>query len=139
MLNESRLLKKGAFDVSTLRAALLQINDEDISPVELTIPKMPSISPFKNRINNITKAPLTKEQEARAKQRAFNKEKIKIARDWVDLLDEKITGGLLSKLTEGTGGIQIEWSKTLRTTAGHASGYRCGPDDGLIERIWSSR
>ena len=140
MPTESRSMPKEVFAISSLLAALLQANGD--SPIDLTAPKTPSISPFKKRINSIPKSlqsSLTKEQEARARQRAFNKEKRRIARDWVDLLDEKITGGLISKLTASTGGIKIEWSKTLRTTAGHASGYRSGPDDGLIERIWKSK
>lgn len=43
-----------------------------------------------------------------------------IARAFLAELDDKLASGRISDLTASSGGVQIVWSKTLRTTAGRA-------------------
>lgn len=62
--------------------------------------------------------------EAKAAKAAFEATKHELARNFLDELDERITGGQLAKLTAITGGLVVTWSDTLRTTAGRAH-WKC--------------
>lgn len=50
----------------------------------------------------------------------FDVEKISQAKEFVQELDKKLTGGQISDLTAYTGGVKILWNKRLTTTAGQA-------------------
>ncbi|KAI2602689.1 SprT-like family-domain-containing protein [Hypoxylon sp. NC1633] len=58
--------------------------------------------------------------EKRDAKKAFDAAKEKLARDFLQELDERITEGQLSRETKDTGGLRIKWSNTLLTTAGRA-------------------
>lgn len=55
-----------------------------------------------------------------ASKRAFNMRKKQLAEEFLQTVDDKISGGEVAKKTASTGGVKIIWSKTLRTTAGTA-------------------
>lgn len=65
----------------------------------------------------------TKKQQREAK-RAFDASKDDVARSFLAALDERVTEGKLSQLTEATGGLRTVWSNTLQTTAGRAH-WKC--------------
>jgi Zn-dependent protease with chaperone function len=48
----------------------------------------------------------------------FGAEKVYQAEEFVQELDNKLTGGQLSKLTAFTGGVRISWNKKFTATAG---------------------
>ena len=60
-------------------------------------------------------------QEAK---KALSQTKDKLAQLFLAELDEKITGGEISRLAASTGGVKIIWSKKLNTTAGRANWKR---------------
>ncbi|KAI0150633.1 hypothetical protein GGR57DRAFT_472152 [Xylariaceae sp. FL1272] len=62
--------------------------------------------------------------EKKQAKKAFDAVKVEIARDFLLELDDVITEGKLAQLTENTGGLRIEWSNTLLTTAGRAH-WKC--------------
>lgn len=78
--------------------------------------KMESSSPKKSRTSEAA--------AAKAAKKAFAQAKHEVAEKFLRELDERITDNKLSKLAESTGGIRIEWSKTLNTTAGRANWRR---------------
>lgn len=57
-------------------------------------------------------------------RRAFLSQRDTIAKEFLKELDEKITEGKVAELAESTGGVLINWSKTLQTTAGRATWKR---------------
>ncbi|KAI0443052.1 hypothetical protein F4803DRAFT_516667 [Xylaria telfairii] len=86
----------------------------------------------KNTVPDLT-APENKEElkrrygtspEKKQAKKAFDSIKDDLARDFLAELDEVITDGKLSRLTETTGGLRIVWSNTLQTTAGRAH-WKC--------------
>ncbi|KAH6652076.1 SprT-like family-domain-containing protein [Truncatella angustata] len=62
--------------------------------------------------------------EKRDAKKMFDQAKEKVAQEFLHELDERITTGQLSKLTEATGGLRIKWSTSLQTTAGRAH-WKC--------------
>ncbi|KAJ9148569.1 hypothetical protein NKR23_g4757 [Pleurostoma richardsiae] len=57
-------------------------------------------------------------------RRAFDRSKHVLAADFLRELDQTLTGGKIEELTRSTGGVKIEWSKKLNTTAGRANWKR---------------
>ncbi|CAK7197785.1 hypothetical protein SEUCBS139899_000433 [Sporothrix eucalyptigena] len=62
-----------------------------------------------------------KEKEAK---KLFQKAKHKMAEKFLAELDDAITDGQLSRLAAATGGVKIEWTNKLNTTAGRANWRR---------------
>lgn len=73
-----------------------------------------------------TKSPMKKDKAATQVKKAFAAKKHELASSFLLELDQKITSGQVSRLTESTGGIAVIWSKTLQTTAGRANWRREG-------------
>lgn len=77
-----------------------------------------------------TKAASPKKQEAKAKaavreaKKTFEKAKHAIAESFLQELDATITQGELSQLAAPTGGIKLNWTNKLNTTAGRANWKR---------------
>lgn len=67
---------------------------------------------------------LAEKRAATARKKAFDATKEKLATDLLGYLDDHVTGGQLHTLSASTGGVQIKWSKTLRSTAGRANWRR---------------
>lgn len=67
---------------------------------------------------------LEEKRTAKAKKQDFDSKKEQLANALMAVLDDNITSSKLSTLSSGTGGIQIIWSKTLRSTAGRANWRR---------------
>lgn len=70
------------------------------------------------------KSPTKRDRAEVQARRDFQDSKHARARDFLDELDAKITHGRLAEITAQTGGVKIEWSKKLNTTAGRASWKR---------------
>jgi len=62
--------------------------------------------------------------EKKQAKKSFDAVKEDLARTFLLELDETITQGKLGQLTESTGGLRIDWSNTLLTTAGRAH-WKC--------------
>lgn len=77
----------------------------------------PSRSPSKTAIK---KAEIAERKAVAARRKEFDDRKTRLAQDFLLALDEAISGGKINELSESTGGVKIEWSKTLRSTAGRA-------------------
>ncbi|TLS24585.1 hypothetical protein PpBr36_08273 [Pyricularia pennisetigena] len=73
-----------------------------------------------------TKSSPTKKEQAvqREAKKSFEASKHEIANKFLRELDQVITEGRLTKLSESTGGIKLQWTKTLNTTAGRANWRR---------------
>ncbi|KAH8881436.1 hypothetical protein GQ53DRAFT_622604, partial [Thozetella sp. PMI_491] len=80
------------------------------SPTKATSPKKP-----------VAKAAAAAAREAK---KAFGKEKHAIAEEFLRELDRVITNGELSRLAATTGGIKLNWTNKLNTTAGRANWKR---------------
>lgn len=63
-------------------------------------------------------------KQLRDARRAFDACKENLAQTFLSELDERVTKGQLSQLTQETGGLQITWSNSLLTTAGRAH-WKC--------------
>ncbi|KAK0649512.1 SprT-like family-domain-containing protein [Cercophora newfieldiana] len=100
-------------------------NDEH-SPRKKLFPDPAKASPVKP-------APKMKTVSVREAKKAFEQIKHDLAASFLQELDEAITDGQLSQLAASTGGIKLNWSKKLNTTAGRANWKRetqrnAGPD-----------
>ncbi|KAL2421361.1 hypothetical protein ABEF95_005500 [Exophiala dermatitidis] len=91
----------------------------------------PCLSPRKTR--SPTKTSPEKEQKKRlleekrataARKKEFDSRKGQMAVDLLRELDANVANGRLGELSASTGGVQIVWSKTLRSTAGRANWKR---------------
>jgi predicted SprT family Zn-dependent metalloprotease len=82
--------------------------------------KAPKSQPKKPSSDDQSKVMAAQARLDRAAKKEFNAQKDKLARDFLFELDNKLTGGQISKMAGNTGGVQIVWSKTLNTTAGQA-------------------
>ena len=60
----------------------------------------------------------------RQSKKAFESKKHELARSFLDELDTNITGGKLGELVKETGGIKLNWTNKLNTTAGRANWKR---------------
>lgn len=81
-----------------------------------TTPKTPK-SPSKTAIK---KAEAASKREAKARRLSFNNKKAGLAETFLQVLDNAVTGGKVTRLAQASGGIKITWSKTLLKTAGRA-------------------
>ncbi|KAF3407145.1 hypothetical protein DPV78_001496 [Talaromyces pinophilus] len=92
--------------------------DTDNMPVakDLAI-ETPLKSPSKTAIK---KAEIAERKAAAARKKEFDDRKTSFAQEFLLALDEAVSGGQINKLAQSTGGVRIEWSKTLRSTAGRA-------------------
>jgi len=83
-----------------------------------------------------TKSPTKKTREEIQTRKTFDIQKQSIAESFVRELDGLIGGGEVQKLASSTGGIKLEWSKKLNSTAGRAHWRREGTkvrgEDGTI-------
>lgn len=70
------------------------------------------------------KSPIKKDKTVAEAKRAFAARKHGLAASFLQELDQALTSGQVSKMTESTGGVSIIWSKTLQTTAGRANRRR---------------
>ncbi|KAL7784122.1 SprT-like family domain-containing protein [Trichoderma ceciliae] len=86
-------------------------NDQD----EPLIPRKPSSAQCK-----VPKTTSPKKQT----KKLFDAKKCQLATDFLQQLDTQITHGKIGELTEPTGGVNIVWSNTLKTTAGRANWRR---------------
>ncbi|KAI9787733.1 MAG: hypothetical protein M1839_000265 [Geoglossum umbratile] len=57
-------------------------------------------------------------------KKLFKERKHDLARDFLQDLDNEVSGGQIASITEPTGGIKLIWSKKLTTTAGRANWKR---------------
>lgn len=73
-------------------------------------------------------SPTKKEPKTLDVKKVFNKQKANLATAFVKEVDHKLTGGKITEALAHTGGIRIEWSKTLLKTAGLAE-YRRATQD----------
>ncbi|KAK4218478.1 SprT-like family-domain-containing protein [Rhypophila decipiens] len=80
-------------------------------------------SPTKKKKNNDAAA-ASKPISAREAKKAFEKEKHALAQRFLEELDTVITNGKLSELAAPTGGIKLNWTNKLNTTAGRANWKR---------------
>ncbi|KAK4983448.1 hypothetical protein LTR50_007223 [Elasticomyces elasticus] len=78
----------------------------------------PSTSPRKSQ------SPTKKTRAEVEARRLFEARKHKLAKDFLDELDQRITDGRIKALSESTGGVHLKWSKTLNSTAGRANWRR---------------
>ncbi|OHX00238.1 sprt family metallopeptidase [Colletotrichum incanum] len=95
--------------------------NEEHSPKKLILPpaqKSPAKSPAKSRTGRTESA---KQKETK---KAFEQIKHELAQNFLRELDDAITQGKLQALAESTGGIKINWSAKLNTTAGRANWRR---------------
>ncbi|OJJ49196.1 hypothetical protein ASPZODRAFT_59984 [Penicilliopsis zonata CBS 506.65] len=80
-------------------------------------PKTPSKTALK-------RAEVEKKKALVARKKSFDSRKASFAEDFLQALDDAVTGGEVQKLARDTGGVRIIWSKTLKTTAGRANWKR---------------
>lgn len=66
----------------------------------------------------------SKATDAKAARKAFAKSKHAIASSFLQELDSTITGGKITELTAATGGVKLNWTNKLCTTAGRATWKR---------------
>ncbi|KAK1984298.1 SprT-like family-domain-containing protein [Colletotrichum cereale] len=95
--------------------------NEEHSPKKLILPptqKSPAKSPAK------PKARRTESAKQKEIKKAFEQRKHELAQNFLRELDNAITQGKLQALAESTGGIKINWSTKLNTTAGRANWRR---------------
>ncbi|GKT39905.1 HMG box-containing protein C19G7.04 [Colletotrichum spaethianum] len=95
--------------------------NEEHSPKKLILPpaqKSPAKSPVK------AKAGRTESAKQKENKKAFEQRKHELAQMFLRELDDAITQGKLQALAESTGGIKINWSAKLNTTAGRANWRR---------------
>ena len=67
---------------------------------------------------------VSEKQAAKAKKRDFDSNKEGLAAALMQDLDLNVTSSKLSNLSASTGGVEVVWSKTLRSTAGRANWRR---------------
>ncbi|EOO01988.1 putative hmg box-containing protein [Phaeoacremonium minimum UCRPA7] len=91
-------------------------NDEHSPKKTLWLPEV-NKSPLK-------KSPSKKASADRAARKVFERAKHVLAADFLQELDQIVTNGQLQKLADSTGGIKIQWTNKLNTTAGRANWKR---------------
>lgn len=97
-------------------------NDEHSPKKKLFLPSAITKSPSK-KPSSPTKEP-SKAAVQKAAKKAFSQSKHEAADKFLQELDERITDGKLSELSAGTGGVRIDWTNKLHTTAGRANWKR---------------
>ncbi|RMZ77343.1 hypothetical protein DV737_g4380, partial [Chaetothyriales sp. CBS 132003] len=83
-------------------------------------PKSGRKSPVKAEMRRIAE----EKKAEKVRKAGFEAAKRGLARELFDELDANITDGRIAKLSASSGGVKIEWSKTLRSTAGRANWRR---------------
>ncbi|KAK7745901.1 hypothetical protein SLS53_002620 [Cytospora paraplurivora] len=96
-------------------------NDEHSPKKQLLLPSATPQSPTKK--SPAKKGP-SQAAIARATKKAFEESKHELADNFLRELDSRITDGRISELSASTGGIRIDWSNRLNTTAGRANWRR---------------
>lgn len=105
-------------------------NDEHSPKKQLFLPSATTAKPQTNspaKKSDFSSPKKSKTSEAaaqRAAKKAFTQAKHEVAEKFLKELDERITDNKLSELATSTGGIRIEWSNKLNTTAGRANWKR---------------
>ncbi|ROV90755.1 hypothetical protein VMCG_09417 [Cytospora schulzeri] len=103
-------------------------NDEHSPKKQLFPPsaRQPPQSPPKKGRSSSSPAKKAPSQTAvaRAAKKAFEQSKHELADAFLRELDERVTDGRISELAAGTGGIRVEWTNRLNTTAGRANWRR---------------
>ncbi|KUI72281.1 hypothetical protein VM1G_07985 [Cytospora mali] len=95
-------------------------NDEHSPKKQLFLPSANQTSPKKSP----SKKGPSQAAVARAAKKAFEQSKHDLADTFLRDLDEHITENKISELSASTGGIRIDWSNRLNTTAGRANWKR---------------
>lgn len=80
-------------------------------------PKSPSKTALK-------RAETAKRKAQLARKKSFDNKKASLAEDFLNVVDDAVTGSQIQRMTEETGGVKIVWSKTLQKTAGRANWKR---------------
>lgn len=88
---------------------------------EANVPHTPSSL---HPLPSLTKSRLKQDRTELQRRKRFNQEKYALAASFLEELDQRITKGQIGTLTLSTGGVQIEWSKLLRKTAGRARWWK---------------
>lgn len=83
-----------------------------------------SRSPIKSPEKEEKRRLAEEKRAATARKKAFDAQKERLALDLLHELDEKVADSQLEKLASSSDGVQIIWSKTLRSTAGRANWKR---------------
>lgn len=72
----------------------------------------------------VRKAEAEQKKAQQARKKAFDARKAAYAEDFLNALDDAVSGGQIQSLAAETGGVKIIWSKTLLKTAGRANWKR---------------
>ncbi|KAL1861806.1 hypothetical protein Daus18300_008622 [Diaporthe australafricana] len=98
-------------------------NDEHSPKKQLFLPSVGG-SPSKKQNSPSKKGEPSAAATSKAAKKAFEQSKHKLADKFLHELDTDITDGKISELSAPTGGIRIEWTNKLNTTAGRANWKR---------------
>ncbi|KAI7779130.1 hypothetical protein LA080_001292 [Diaporthe eres] len=98
-------------------------NDEHSPKKQLFIPSVGG-SPSKKQSSPSKKGEPSAAAIAKAAKKAFEQSKHELADRFLHELDTLITDGKISELSAATGGIRIDWTNKLNTTAGRANWKR---------------
>ncbi|POS86856.1 hypothetical protein EPUL_002481 [Erysiphe pulchra] len=82
--------------------------------------KLENSKPLIRPSNVLTKI----DKKSKEAKKQFSEKKIALAESFLHELDDKITGGEISKLAASSGGVKITWNKKLNSTAGRAN-WKC--------------
>ncbi|KAJ5086862.1 hypothetical protein NUU61_008169 [Penicillium alfredii] len=98
-----------------------------------TTPKTPSKTALK-------KAEIEQRRALRAQRASFDQKKASFAENFLQVLDDAVADGEVTRLATKTGGVQITWNKTLKTTAGRAQwrGDKVLTPEGLTTHHYAS-
>lgn len=99
-------------------------NDEHSPKKQLFPPPTAAKSPSKKAGSPTKKGEAGQAAVQKAAKKAFSQSKHDMADKFLRELDERITEGKLSELSAGTGGVRIDWTNKLNTTAGRANWKR---------------
>lgn len=98
-------------------------NDEHSPKKQLFLPSVGG-SPSKKQSSPSKKGAPSAAAIAKAAKKAFEQSKHELADKFLHELDTHITDGKISELSAATGGIRIDWTNKLNTTAGRANWKR---------------
>ena len=125
---KNQTLLSRALDLSALEA--LTRDFEDGIERKLHQPVIPTIARTSAPISIVPNgSPIKRESKTSDAKKVFNKKKADLANAFVKEVDHKLTGGKIAEALTQTGGIRIEWSKTLLKTAGVAEYRRITTQD----------
>lgn len=98
-------------------------NDEHSPKKQLFLPSVGG-SPSKKQSSPSKRGEPSAAAIAKAAKKAFEQSKHELADKFLHELDTHITDGKISELSAATGGIRIDWTNKLNTTAGRANWKR---------------